>query len=112
MIVLLILFALWVFFIWASVSVAQNKGRSAVLGFVLGAGLGIFGLVLMWLVPANQQVIWEREAAFREQRERRRADIAGDGDVLCSSCKRTHRVPWIPVGETVPACPWCRATLV
>ena len=56
---------IWAFSIWASIGVARNKGRSPLLGGVMGATLSVLGLALMWLAPANMEVVTRREVALR-----------------------------------------------
>ncbi|MSQ41953.1 MAG: hypothetical protein EXR65_02825 [Dehalococcoidia bacterium] len=65
LLVLPALLALWVFFIWASAGVARNKGRSLIIGGLMGGVFGVLGLVLMWLMPVNREVVARREQELR-----------------------------------------------
>ncbi len=65
LLVLLIPLAIWAFFIWAGITFARNKGRDPWLGGILGGVLGIFGLIILAIIPDNKEVKWRREADWR-----------------------------------------------
>lgn len=52
---------LWGVFAFWAMSVAESKGRAPWVGFLLGATLGIFGVIATWLLPTNRRVLWERQ---------------------------------------------------
>lgn len=52
--------AVYVVTVFWGVEVAKAKGRPAALGWALGH-LFLVGIVLLWLIPANRRVLWERE---------------------------------------------------
>ena len=43
--------AIWFFCVWFCTTTMGSKGRSAVIGFLLGAILGLVGVVIVALLP-------------------------------------------------------------
>ena len=55
-----VMFAVFVFVIWVAwgafcARLMRNKGRSEAVGWCLGLGLGLFGFVIVLLVPEDEE---------------------------------------------------------
>jgi hypothetical protein len=55
LLIIVIVLAVPALFIWAGVTIANGKNRSPWLGAALGLGLGIIGLLILWIIPAATQ---------------------------------------------------------
>lgn len=72
LVLLIILLAIWALLAWWAMLVAHGKGRSEFFGLLLGVGLGIFGVILCWLLPRNEDELYRRQREREARFERRR----------------------------------------
>lgn len=59
-----VLNAFWAF--WG-LTIAKYKGRNEWAGFFLGLIFGPIGLILAWMLPPNEPVMWARRAEWERR---------------------------------------------
>lgn len=53
---------------WWGAAIMRGKCRPIALGIILGGTLGIFGIIILWLIPADQRALWERQQQWAQER--------------------------------------------
>lgn len=64
----LVILAVWALCVWWAASLAGSKGRSPLLGGVLGFFFVLLGVLIVALLPTNRRAVFEREEQWREER--------------------------------------------
>jgi len=65
---LIIVSVVWVLMVVLGAWVNHGKGRSRIVGGVVGGIFGIFGVIVLAIIPANRRKLWEREQEWRDER--------------------------------------------